>query len=116
MLIEDESLLNYHFRGWIPGEIAEGRVPVIAVAEDGYPVSVCFCARRSEQAAEAGVETATAFRGRGLGQIVTSAWAFHVRQSGRVPLYSTSWANEASLKLAGKLGLIPYASHWSLDD
>ena len=37
------------------------------MVEDGDAVSVCFCARRSSAAAEAGLETAAAFRGRGLG-------------------------------------------------
>ncbi|MXZ22396.1 MAG: GNAT family N-acetyltransferase, partial [Caldilineaceae bacterium SB0665_bin_25] len=33
---------------------------------------------------------------------------------GRVPLYSTSWENGASLAVARKLGLVAYASGWSL--
>ncbi len=116
MVVEDERLLERHFRGWVPGEIAAGRSPVLAIVEAGYPVSVCFCARRSEVAAEAGLETAEAFRGRGFGSRVTAAWALAVRATGRVPLYSTSWTNEASLAVARKLGLAAYASTWSLSD
>jgi hypothetical protein len=33
-----------------------------------------------------------------------------VRQSGAVPLYSTSWSNEASRHLATKLELIHFGS------
>jgi len=114
VVVEDERLLERNFRGWLPGEIAAGRSPVLSIVEDGYPVSVCFCARRSDTAAEAGVETAEAFRGRGFGPRVTTAWAMATRATGRVPLYSTAWTNDASLSVARKLGLIAYASTWSL--
>ncbi|MYA61126.1 MAG: GNAT family N-acetyltransferase [Dehalococcoidia bacterium] len=77
-------------------------------------MSVCFCARRSDSVAEAGLETAEAYRGQGLGTRVTAAWANAVRTSGRVPLYSTSWSNGASLAVARKLGLVAYASSWSV--
>ncbi len=116
VVVEDERLLKRNFRGWVAGEIAAGRSPVLAIVEDGYPVSVCFCARRSDAAAEAGLETAEAFRGRGFGPRVTAAWALAIRATGRVPLYSTTWTNDASLSVARKLGLVAYASTWSLSD
>ena len=116
VLIEDEQLLDRHFDGWIPGEIRAGRAPVMAVIDDGYPVSVCFCARRSNVAAEAGVETSPIFRGRGFGPRVTAAWALAVRASGFIPLYSTGWPNKASLALARKSGLEIYAADWSILD
>lgn len=108
-----QQLLNQNFRGWTASEIP-GRLPFLAVVEDGHIVSVCFCARRSDIAAEAGLETAASFRGRGFGPRVTVAWALAVRTSGRIPLYSTSWFNEASLAVARKLGLVAYASTWSI--
>ena len=114
VVIEDERLLAPNFRGWIPGEIQAGCAPMIAIVEDGHPVSICFCARRSEVAAEAGVETVERYRGKGFGSRVTAAWALAIRASGRIPLYSTSWTNHASLAVARKLRLIPYASSWSL--
>lgn len=113
-IITDERLLERNFKGWVPGEIAAGRSPVLAIFEDGDPVSLCFCARRSDLAAEAGLKTAEAFRGRGYGPRVTAAWALSIRASGRTPLYSTSWSNDASLAVAHKLGLVAYASDWSL--
>jgi predicted GNAT family acetyltransferase len=88
----------------------------MAIVEHGYPVSVCFSARRSRVAAEAGVETAAGFRGRGFGSRVTAAWALVVRASGRIPLYSTDWSNEPSLALARELGLVAYAADWSVVD
>ena len=113
VLVNALPLLERHFSGWTAAEIP-GRAPVVAVVEDGHAVSVCFCARRSDTAAEAGLETAAAFRGRGLGTQVAAAWALAVRASGRVPLYSTSWENAASLAVARKLGLAAYACGWSL--
>jgi predicted GNAT family acetyltransferase len=112
--VEDERTLAPHFQGWVVGEISEGRAPVVAVVEDGIPVSICFCARSSEAAAEAGLETAVGFRGRGYAARVTAAWAVAVRASGRTPLYSTSWLNLASLAVARKLALVMDATSWSL--
>ena len=113
VLIEDFESLDHHFSGWTRGEIPY-RTPIVALVEEGYPTSVCFCARRSDIAAEAGLETAVGFRGRGLGPRVAAAWALEVRASGRVPLYSTSWSNGASLAVARKLGLVAYASKWRI--
>ena len=113
VFIEDIQLLDHHFSGWKASEIPES-TPIVAVVEEGYPVSVCFCARRSNAAAEAGLETAVAFRGRGLGPRVAAAWALAIRASGRIPLYSTSWSNDASLAVARKMGLEAYASNWSI--
>lgn len=114
VVVEDERALNVNFRGWAHGEIAAGCAPVMAIVVDGHPVSICFCARRSDVAAEAGVDTAAAYRGRGYAGLVTSAWALAMRATGRTPLYSTSWTNTASLAVARKLGLIPYASTWNI--
>jgi hypothetical protein len=116
VVVDDERRLDRHFHGWAPGEIAAGRGPVMAVVEDGFPVSVCFCARLSDAAAEAGLETAAAYRGRGYGPRVTAAWALAIRASGRIPLYSTGWTNAASLAVARKLGLVAYACSWGLAD
>ena len=111
--IDDLRPLERHLRGWVAEEIP-GCAPIVAVLEDGDVVSVCFSARRSEVAAEAGLETAEAFRGRGLAPRVTAAWALAVRASGRTPLYSTSWDNDPSLAVARKLRLQAYASNWSI--
>ena len=115
VFIEDVEMLDHHFSGWEASEIPY-RTPIVALVEDGYAVSVCCCARRSEEAAEAGLETAVGYRGRGLGPRVTAAWALAVRASGRTPLYSTSWCNEASLAVARKLGLVTYASTWRVSE
>ena len=110
--IHDEAALNHHLKGWLPGEIAAGRAPVMAVVEDGFAVSACCCARLTDKDAEAGLDTAEAFRRRGFAVRVTAAWALAIRASGRVPRYGTAWTNEASLGVARKLGLIQYAVDW----
>ena len=113
--IDDLSLLQRNFLGWTAAEIPE-RLPIMAVLQGGHAVSVCFSARRSPVAAEAGLETAAAFRGRGLGPQVTAAWANAIRSLGLIPLYSTSWNNLASLSVARKLRLVEATSDWSLVD
>ena len=113
-LVDRLELLERYFRGWVADEIP-WRAPIVAVMDGGYPVSVCFCATRaSENAVEAGLETAAAFRGRGFAPRVTAAWASAIRASGRIPLYSTSWTNDASRAVARKLGLIQYAVDWTI--
>jgi hypothetical protein len=113
-LVDRLDLLERNFRGWLDSEIPVCS-PIVAVMDRGYPVSVCFCAtKNSAPAVEAGLETAAAFRGRGLAPRVTAAWACAIRASGRIPLYSTSWSNAASLAVARKLDLMQYASDWSL--
>jgi RimJ/RimL family protein N-acetyltransferase len=59
---------------------------------------------------EAGVETVPTFRGRGFAAQVVAAWVGAVREMGFVPLYSTSWENEASRSVARKLSLIQFGS------
>ena len=94
------ELLERNFRGWVAAEISQ-HSPIFAVMDGGYPVSICFCARNTESSAEAGVETAGAFRGRGFAPFVTAAWVLAIRASERVPLYSTSWRNKACWRSLG---------------
>lgn len=115
VLVTDMARLEQNFRGWRANEIPECS-PIMAVMQDGHAVSVCFCARRTPIAAEAGVATTERFRGRGLGARVTAAWALAIRDTDRLPMYSTSWSNEASLAIARKLMLNEVAVDWSLSD
>ena len=114
VLIDDTGALGRHFPELNAREVPYRTPPIAAVVEEGRTVSICFSSRRSDIAAECGVETAEEYRGRGLAARVTAAWALAVRASGRVPLYSTSWSNAASLAVARKLGLVPYAGRWSI--
>jgi hypothetical protein len=103
--------------GWdlavLVGEI-DRREPMVAVVEDDAAVSLCFSARLTEHAAEAGVETLDAYRSRGYAPTAVTAWAHAIRANGRIPLYSTSWDNRASQTVARKLGLVRYAADLSL--
>ena len=97
---------------WIR-EVRPFQLP-LAVARNpsGEVVSVCHSARATARAAEAGVETAAGYRGRGLAGDVVLAWAAAVLAEGRLPLYSTQWCNHASRAVARKLGLIMYAEDY----
>ena len=86
------------------------RLPFVAVVEAGRAVSVCRSVRATDAAHEAGVETLPDFRGRGYARDATAGWARLVRSLGALPLYSTSWENEASRALAQKLRLEQYGA------
>lgn len=92
----------------------EALQPCWAVMVDGEAVSICFSSRTSGGAAEAGLDTVAAFRGRGYAPAVVTGWAKAVRASNRVPLYSTAWDNLASRAVAGKLGLLLYGADLSI--
>ncbi|HET9014441.1 MAG TPA: GNAT family N-acetyltransferase [Thermomicrobiaceae bacterium] len=94
---------------WLEREV-EDWPPCFAVVRDGAAVSVCFSARLTADAAEAGVETLSEYRGRGFAAAVTAAWGTAVRDTGRAPLYSTSWDNAASRGIARRLGLVMFGS------
>lgn len=101
---EDNVYLARDTFPWLLTELADWR-PCFAVVHGGAAVSVCFSARIGAAVCEAGVETLPDFRGRGYAAGATSAWARAIRDSSRVPLYSTSWGNLASQAVARRLGL-----------
>jgi GNAT superfamily N-acetyltransferase len=116
ILRSNVELVKEHFPGHYPWLVDEFNIrqPIAAIIRDGVAVSICFSARMTSEAAEAGVDTAPDFRGQGFAVQVVSAWAEGVRRLGRVPLYSTSWDNTASQRVANKLGLIMYGADMSL--
>jgi hypothetical protein len=104
-------------RRWLPdwlSDVSAGH-PIMAVLVDGAAVSICACARIPGEASEAGLETHAAFRGRGYATTVTAAWAQAMRDRGITPLYSTSWRNRASQRVAAKLGLVRYGASLSIE-
>ena len=102
------QILETFLREWIPD--THTAQPMAATTVDGHAVSVCCSVRQTNMAHEAGVETVPTFRGRGFAAQVVAAWAGAVREMGFVPLYSTSWENEASRSVARKLSLIQFGS------
>ena len=101
-------LLERYLAPWLPD--VRLSQPLFVVTCDGHAVSVCASVRQTNEAYEAGVETAGAYRGRGFAAFAVAAWACAVREMGHVPLYSTSWENAASQAVARKLALIQFGS------
>jgi len=97
---------------WLATFEAVDRPLVVARGSGGEAVACCHAARSGPEAVEAGLEVVEPYRRRGLGRAVTTGWAWAVRAAGRVPLYSTSWQNEASRATARSLGLLAYAEDW----
>ncbi len=95
-------------------EDVDDEYPCVAKVVDGKAVSMCTTVRRSPRAAEAGVETLDAYRGNGFARDVTNAWAKTILAEGRTALYSTFWDNQASQRVAEKLGAVQYASDFRL--
>lgn len=105
---DNASVLSPHLEEW--REDVSDSVPMAVDLEGGEAVSLCCSVRISDRAHEAGVETHPRFRGQGRAARVVVAWAGLVRAAGRIPLYSTSWDNEASRRLAARVGLGQYGS------
>jgi RimJ/RimL family protein N-acetyltransferase len=110
LALEDVPALRPHFP-WLEADIEAGE-PAFGAFRDGVVVAQCSCARLTDEAAEAGVEVAEAYRGQGLAKAAVAAWAQHMRAAGRVVMYSTWWENEASLAVAAALGFEAYATDW----
>lgn len=107
-------LLEVHFPWNLTSRSDFRTRPLVATVVQGKAVSICFCARITSSAAEAGVETVEAFRGHGYASVAVAGWAFVIRQRGLIPLYSTSWENMASQGVARKLGMVHYGDDWSI--
>ena len=103
---ENAGFLKGDFAEMVP-ELSHER-PRFGVIEDSQVVSICQSVRLSPRAHEAGVDTLEAYRRRGFAISAVAAWALAVRALNLVPLYSTSWDNEASQGLARRLGLVQY--------
>lgn len=88
--------------------------PFVALIEDNRAVSVCRSVRITSEAHEAGVETLPHYRGKGFAKDVTAEWARLVRDTGAIPLYSTSWENVASQAVARKLRLKCYGTDFNV--
>ena len=88
--------------------------PFMALLEEGRAVSVCRSVRITTEAHEAGVETLPKYRGRGYARDIVAAWAQRVRAVEALPLYSTSWDNNASQAVARSLRLRFYGADFNI--
>lgn len=104
--------LEAHLPDWM--DVALQWQPMVVVLDGSYAVSVCASVRRTDEAHEAGVDTAPAFRQRGFARRAVAAWIAEVRRLGVEPLYSTSWDNVASQALATSLGLTMFGSDFQV--
>lgn len=109
---DNAHMLSRHFESFAQ-EITE-RQPMTGYVVEGQVVSLCCSARSSDQAAEASITTAENFRGRGLAEKVVAKWIGEVLRAGKIPLYSTSWDNLSSQRVAQKLGLHPYGVDFNI--
>lgn len=109
-----DNLGQYHLGqfSWLREELPMAS-PCFAYVREGQVASVCRSVR-VHTAHEAGVETAPAWRGRGLAPVVVTAWANAVEVLGHVPLYTARADNRSSLRLAEKTGFLPYGETLSL--
>lgn len=105
---ENAWLLRSKLAEWLP-DVPHCR-PFVAMVQGDAAVSLCCSVRITTRAHEAGVETLSAFRGRGYASEAVAGWAHEVREMGCIPLYSTSWENVASQSVARKLGLVTYGA------
>lgn len=105
---ENTALLHDRFDWLIP--IINLEQPCLGVVVDGRVVSICRSVRIGSQAHEAGVETVIGYRGRGLAAAAVRGWATAVHRLGFIPLYSTSWENKASQRVAKKLEMLLYGA------
>lgn len=109
---DNSELLQGKFEELIPDVSVEQ--PFVAFVEGDRAVSVCRSVRITPEAHEAGVETLPDFRRRGYAEKVAAKWARRVRDSGFIPLYSTSWENHASQAVARKLRLKLYGTDFQI--
>ena len=110
--VENAGVLRGNFAKMVP-ELDSGW-PWFAVVQDSQAVSICQSVRSSWRAHEAGVDTLETYRQLGYAVSAVSAWALAVRELDLVPLYSTSWENLPSQRLARRLGLIQYGVDYHL--
>lgn len=107
---------KYYLEPGFPNLFSElkHREPCFMMTENNMAVSVCFSARSSDKAAEAGVETLEDYRGKGYALRVASSWAKAIHHSQRIPLYSTSWDNYSLQSVAKRLHLHHYGTDISI--
>ena len=116
VLITPRNIKDFSLEGfeWLLDEIHVVE-PCVGIIYEGRLVSQCRSVRRSPCVHEAGLETLPYFRGRNYASLVTLGWAAAVRDLGAAPIYSTSWNNLNSQRVARKLDLYYFGNSFSID-
>lgn len=91
------------------GGIEFGANSVAGVFADGELAAVAGYQVWGGRIAHVGVVTHPAYRGRGLGVDVVARVALTALDGGMVPQYRALASNAPSLRIAGRLGFVPYA-------
>jgi RimJ/RimL family protein N-acetyltransferase len=89
--------------------------PLIGVIVEDRLLSLAHSSRRTSEACELGIDTLPDARRKGYALAATVLWAATVSLEGLVPLYSTSFDNEASLGLAAAAGYRVFARVATID-
>lgn len=87
--------------------LAGERGPWVALTQGGRMASLAHCARLSDTAAEVGVQTEPAFRGRGLAAMAVRAWVAMLAPMRRYLFYSAFDDNTASHRVAARCDATP---------
>jgi hypothetical protein len=97
-------------------ELLDGRLGPWAIAiVDGRAVSICHTpVPLTARAAECGVWTDPAFRGRGYAAATAAAWVPLVRAPDRQLFYATDADNRSSQRVAARLGARPIGWTWQI--
>ncbi|HMG52889.1 MAG TPA: GNAT family protein [Kofleriaceae bacterium] len=97
-------------------ELIAGQLGPWTIAVDGArAISICHTpGPLTERAAECGVWTDPAYRGRGLAAATAAAWLPLVRTPDRRVFYSTEFTNVSSQRVAQRLQLRPIGWTWRL--
>ncbi len=109
---ENAQVLERYFPWKLTSRNSFSTGPLAASVVNDHAVSICYCARLTDAAAEAGVETTESARGLGHAGAAVAVWAAAIQSRGLLPLYSTSWDNAASQRVAQKLGAVMYGEDW----
>lgn len=86
------------------------RLPMAVAITESLPVAFCYAAFTTGRLWDVAIDTLRPFRRRGLATACFGALAAHMAERGKAPAWGAMEDNEASLRLAGKLGFVRDAS------
>jgi len=93
-------------------DAVEEEVPIIAALAGSLPVAFCYPSAMTETLWDVAIDTVPSHRRRGF---AASAWIHltrHMADTGRRPVWCAVASNEASLRLARKLGFVAVDTIW----